>query len=495
MTTTGEDRSRSWQSAPVTETATQTLHRLTSYSPDRDWDIPFDDPRVVQDFVSTDIDRFPWFYKRYGERLPTIALPRDLPSTTAPALTVMAGTAAIRPAELDLAQLSRLLHLSAGVVRTTVRPYTTWLFRAAGSAGSRSPFELYVAVPDGNEHLPGGVHWYHPQDHALVRVAPPPRSGAPTVVVTGVPWRTGWRYRERGYRHIWWDTGTMLSQLLASADSAGLSSRLFTRFPDAAVGELVGSDGVHEWPLAVIALGDGPPAIEAAGGAAAGEVDWAPRELPLVTAAQRAGDMDDLGPPWEPGRPVDVPLTGGPPVEEVILTRGSQRRMDPTRGVSGELLRTSMDVAMRGIDIPHFVVVHAVDGFEAGVYRWPDLSAPVRRGKLREEMFRVALDQDLARDAAFVVIGAADVRSLGDRGYREAQLASGIVEGRLHLAAYALGASATGMTFLDSEIPALLGEQLDSMLWTCVGVPDYPSRPGGPPGEPTPIRMVTPGGS
>src|ERR1700730_5990623 len=31
------------------ETATQTLHRLTSYQPGRDWDEAIDDPRIVQD--------------------------------------------------------------------------------------------------------------------------------------------------------------------------------------------------------------------------------------------------------------------------------------------------------------------------------------------------------------------------------------------------------------------------------------------------------------
>ena len=84
------------------------------------------------------------------------------------------------------------------------------------------------------------VHWYDPHDHALVRIGPPPRGGAPTLVVTGVPWRTGWRYRERGYRHVYWDAGTMLAQLLAVADSAGLTALLHTRFPDAAVAALVG---------------------------------------------------------------------------------------------------------------------------------------------------------------------------------------------------------------------------------------------------------------
>ena len=90
------------------------------------------------------------------------------------------------------------------------------------------------------------------------------------------------------------------------------------------------------------------------------------------------------------------------------------------------------------------------------------------------------------------MIGATDVRALGDREYREAQLAAGIVEGRLHLAAYSLGAGATGMTFLDSEIHQLLGEPLDGLLFTCVGVPEYVSATGGPPGAPTEVRTVTP---
>ena len=216
------------------ETATQTLHRLSSYEPGREWDEPIDDPRVLQDLGTNDLERLPWFFKRYAEELPRVELPRELPTTQAPAVAVLAGAAEVEPAALDLPQLSRLLHLAAGVVRTTERPYGTWLYRAAGSAGSRSPFEVYVAVPEGGA-LPAGVHWYHPQDHALVQIGPPPRGGAPTIVVTGVPWRTGWRYRERGYRHTYWDVGTMLAQLLAAADSAGLEPALYSRFPDEAV--------------------------------------------------------------------------------------------------------------------------------------------------------------------------------------------------------------------------------------------------------------------
>jgi hypothetical protein len=140
--------------------------------------------------------------------------------------------------------------------------------------------------------------------------------------------------------------------------------------------------------------------------------------------------------------------------------------------------------------VPHWIVVHAVDDVAPGIYRWPDLDTPVRRGPLRDELLRICLDQFLAADAAYVVISATGPDRLCDRGYREAQLAAGIVEGRLHLAAYAQGATASGMTFNDSEIPALLGEPEDlvTLLFTCVGVGEYAARPGGGPGAPVAIR-------
>ena len=215
-------------------------------------------------------------------------------------------------------------------------------------------------------------------------------------------------------------------------------------------------------------------------------------EFPLITAAQRAGEGDRLGRPWDRGRPVDVPLLPAAPIESVIAARGSQRRMDASRGLSRDLLRTCMSVALRGISLPHWVVVHDVAGLAPGVYRWPSLAARVRAGALRDELYRVCLDQALGRDAAFVAIAATDVGRLGDPEYREARLAAGLAEGRLHLAAYALGASASGMTFLDSEVPALLGEPVDGLLFTCVGVPRYPNVPAGPPGAPSRVRPVTP---
>jgi hypothetical protein len=463
------------------------LHRLTSYSPDREWDVPVDDPRVRHDLIPNDMATVPPFMKGYPDGLPVLALPRELLDPGVPATAALAGVPA--PAQpLDAAQLGRVLFLGAGVMRTRAWHGRSFLFRASGSAGGRFPLEVYASAR-GVAGVPDGVHWYDPAEHALVQVGPPATGDVTTLVVTGVPWRTGWRYAERGWRHMYWDAGTLLSQLSAAAASAGLAPQLRSLLPDAAVRELVGADGVHEYPVALLSLGDGEPAIGSKGRAARGEIP--PVELPLCTAAQRAGERDRIGASWlEAAALSDVPPSDS--LDQVVRRRGSQRRMDRSRTLPRALLEWPMAAAMRGIEVPHWVAVHGVDDVAPGLYRWPDLSMPLRTGDLRDELARICLDQFLAAEAAYVVISAAPLSTLDDRSYRDAQLAAGLVEGRLHLAAYALGASATGMTFLDSEVPALLGEpdDLATLLFTCVGVPEYQSRAGGEPGAPVETRAV-----
>lgn len=465
------------------------LHRLTSLAADRGWDAPVDDPRVRHDLLPRDPATRPPQMKAYPGGLPVLALPRDLPDPGVRATAVLAGVrAAAQP--LDAAQLGRVLFLGAGVVRTKQHHGRPFLFRACGSAGGCFPLEVYASTR-GVAGVPDGVHWYDPLQHALVQVAPAADGNVTTLVVTGVPWRTGWQYAERGWRHMYWDAGALLSQLSAAAASAGLGPRLRSLFPDATVRELVGADAVHEHPLALLSLGGGVPAIGPAGQAAAGELP--PVELPLCTAAQRAGERGALGAPW----PQTAALPGFPPsgsLDEVVRRRGSQRRMDRSRTLPRPLLEWPMAAALRGVPVPHWAAVHGVDGAAPGLYRWPGLRTPSRAADLRAELERICLDQTLAADAAYVVIGATPLPALDDRSYRDAQLAAGLAGGRLHLAAYALGASASGMTFLDSEVPGLLGEpdDLAALLFTCVGVPEYASRAGGGPGAPVEIRPVEP---
>lgn len=467
------------------------LHRLTSYSPEQDWDKPISgDPRFRHDLNANDPETRPPQLKTYPVGLPAITLPTDLKTNAdPPATAVLAGVACpVQP--LDATQLGRILFLAAGIVRTRVDGDVRMVFRASGSAGARFPLELYASTRN-VAGVADGIHWYDAQNHALIQLAPAAVGIATTLIVTGVPWRTGWRYRERGWRHLYWDSGTMLSQLMAAADSAGLAPRLRTCFPDDAVANLVGADGVHEFPIALLSFGDGEPAIGSTGRAAGGELPQV--EFPLATIAQRAGDQDTLGQPW-PTAPALSAYPASDALGEVILRRGSQRLMDRAKTLARPVLEWSMAAAMRGITIPHWVAVHGVDDVAPGLYRWPDLSTPVRAGDLRDELYQAALLQGLAADAAFVAISAISAAQLDDHSYREAQLAAGIVEGRLHLAAYALGAAAAGMTFYDSLMPGLLAEPSDlvTLLLTCVGVPEYKNRRGGEPGAPVAVKTVRP---
>jgi SagB-type dehydrogenase family enzyme len=171
------------------------------------------------------------------------------------------GDAERLPLETSVA--GPLLRDAAGVVRSQPgRDYGggTMHWRAYSSAGALYPVEAYVATAEGlysfDALTPGLVRL---RDDARRRIADamaePEVADAPAIVVlTGIHGRTGWKYMERGYRHVWWDAGTMLANLLALAAAEGFSPRLHTAFVDDEVNDALGVDGVREYALAVLVL-------------------------------------------------------------------------------------------------------------------------------------------------------------------------------------------------------------------------------------------------
>ncbi|MDP8937984.1 MAG: SagB/ThcOx family dehydrogenase [Actinomycetota bacterium] len=437
------------------------------------------DPRLVRGFVPMDWDRKPPQFKTYPG-LEVVPLPR----------------------ELDDGGLGRVLFLTAGVVRSLPMPGGPMWFRAAGSAGNLGPVEVYVVDA-------GGVYHYQPVEHGLVRLGDAPGATSPLLILTGVPWRTCWKYRERGFRHLWWDAGTMLANLLAVAPDA----RVELGFVDAEVAALVGAQGPsgplsaglspHEVPLAVVALDGGPvrlPDPPPAGSVPAGHLADEPFEFPLVTAAFRAGELttpaevDAWRAAYRPASPVDV-LPAADPIDDVIRRRGSCRQFAPEVAAPPELLDGGVRWAASAATLlEHFVTVFSVDGVGPGIYRLAgDGLERLVEGDVRAAARHLCLDQDLGGDGAFTVFSCADLDSvlgrLGNRGYRAAQLEAGVVEGRLHLLAYARGFGATGLTFYDDDVSRFFATRSAPMLVTAVGAPAYRSRPGGLPGHPVPMRV------
>ena len=416
---------------------------------------------------------------------------------------------------LDLATLARLLFLTAGVVRVLELDGERLWFRAAGSAGNLGPVEVYVVTGD----LPGldaGVYHYAPVEHGLARLAEVPADVAPSLVLTGVPWRTAWKYTERGYRHLWWDAGTMLAHTLALAAEAGWDVRLALGFVDDEVGALVGARAPFELPLAVVGL-TGEPSLPSPGALSGpvpdGRLADDPVEFPLITATHRAGVLPDEGAveQWRAagagaggaagaaGSGGGAGFTPNSPLERVILARSSTRRFDPTAVAPAALLEGAMawsaspvptDFVAPGTTLlEHDLNVHAVEGVEPGAYRFgPDGLEQRRAGDVRAVSRHLCLDQALGGDSAYTVFSGADLlavtTALGTRGYRAAQLEAGVVEGRLHLAAFALGFGATGLTFYDHEVTRFFGTAAAPMLVTAVGTPTRKARRGGPPRRP-----------
>ena len=142
-------------------------------------------------------------------------------------------------------ELDRLLRLGAGVVRRR-RGYE---FRSYSSAGALYPIEVYVATADGLFH-------FHPRDLGLRRLRSEDVRGAlgggeVVLALTGILWRTAWKYGDRGYRHLFWDAGTMLANLLELADR---EARVITGFVDDDLNGVLGVDGTDEAALALLQL-------------------------------------------------------------------------------------------------------------------------------------------------------------------------------------------------------------------------------------------------
>ena len=436
------------------------------------------------------------------ERLP---LPRDLPPADGPALTAIAGAAPHHPGTggLDPSMLARLGLYANGVTKVLRWPGGQMPFRAAACTGALYHVELYFVcgpLPD----LEAGVYHYAAHDHSLGRLragdfrsvvveatgAEPGVRAAPVVaVLTSTFWRNAWKYQARAYRHSFWDTGTVVANLLAVATAHHVAAHVVLGFADEAVDRLLDVDPSREVAICLVALGRSPD--EVAGSAALPEpLGLATRPLsarevdyPEIRAMHAASSLSSgaeaaawrafagqgsLRPPRSLARSLTRSLkraAGGIPIEEVILRRGSARRFTH-EAIEREQLATMLEVATQPIDSDvaaagplsqPYLIVNAVSRLEPGSYVFHlGQLVPLRLGSSRQVAGFLDLGQELAADAAVNVYWLSQLQPIldrfGNRGYRAAQLEAAIQAGRLYLAAYALTLGATGLTFFDDEV-------------------------------------------
>jgi SagB-type dehydrogenase family enzyme len=220
------------------------------------------------------------------------------------------------------------------------------LFRAAPSAGALSPTELYavcgpLADPPGctTSRRPSSLRRLRDGDFRarLAVAAAPAVARLPLcLVLTGIPWRTSWKYRERGYRHLFWGAGAIVANLLAVAAAAGWDVRVLVGFVDQEVSALLGLGQPAEYPLGLVTVA--APAAAAATGspplepsthgpgrcpAPRGAIPWGPPPSTLVTLLARRRSAPGAGRPAGSG----PSLRPGPSQR----ARPARRALPPTR--------------------------------------------------------------------------------------------------------------------------------------------------------------------
>jgi len=488
--------------------------------------------RLRERSFQLDFENKPRPSKRYVD-LPRVAPDGDLDPPDYPALEAVATDDPDPPRNAPTPDsspdLRTLAHYAAGVTKELEVRGESTAFRAAACTGKLYHVDLYLVAGDCGPDGPGVYHFDPESDSfdvlrqgdyrgLLANAAGdyPAVTEAPvTVVATSQWWRNAWKYRERTYRHAFWDSGTILANLLAVTHAAGHRAEVVTGFADDPVLDLLDLDADDEAPLELVPVGSGDPVPDDAvtDAAAVESIDPAeeplsadPVDYPLVPEAWRQSRLDDgaaaaawrdgvtaesadtsIGatPPakasgeWIDLDPVDRETASARPVGATIERRGSCREYshDP---ISARKFATVLDRALGGVPVDAFVdgdlrglvdcycLVHAVEGIDAGVYEYhPGACALERvRDTDRDRAGELALGQSVVGDAAVNVYLVADVDAVvsdfGDRGYRLAQLEAGIGLGRLYLATYAhLGLGGRGFTFFDDEVAEYLSPHAD----------------------------------
>lgn len=416
------------------------------------------------------------------------------------------------PALPDLKDLAQILYYSAGI--TKIKQYTggATMFRAAPCTGALYEIDLYLVCGDliaTDGSLEAGVYHFSPRDFSLRRLRrgdhrgviarataqEPSAAHAPvTIICAGTYWRNAWKYRARTYRHFGWDNGAMLANLLATAAALGLPARVVMGFVDEEVNRLLDLDTDREVAFSMVSLGwSSSPAPEPPaeiGGLALetarlspGEVDYpAMREMHEASSLldeaevrQWRNSLTERRKTSPQGelitlKPFDDDEMSREGIGKVILKRGSTRRFDQGASLSFEQFSTLLDrstgeIPADFLDVgaPHinqlYLIVHAVEGLQPGAYAFDQDRRQlelIKVGEFRREAGYLGLEQSLPAEAAATIFFIADLNSVferfGNRGYRAAQLESGIIGGKIYLAAYAQGFGASGLTFYDDDV-------------------------------------------
>ncbi len=248
---------------PVAENIGQDFVRLTRYIYERESDQTLGVPRP--DAIKV----------RSGEiiSLPAIGTLKMPEMPLAKAIEQRRSVRKYSAVPLKQEELSFLLWASSWAkdFRSTEQMEIT--FRNVPSAGSRHPLETFLDIRR-VEGIKPGLYYYHPVKHCLILYDNSPEiatkiyegcmfqemipTAAVNFILTAVPYRTVWRYGQRGYRYLYLDAGHIGQNIHLAAEAIDAGACMIGAFLDEAMNDAIGLDGIDEFVIYIASVGKKP---------------------------------------------------------------------------------------------------------------------------------------------------------------------------------------------------------------------------------------------
>lgn len=421
---------------------------------------------------------------------------------------------------IGIKDLSLILHLTYTLTARARHGAEYFYYRSAASAGALYPTEIYVAAHS-ISGLDNGLYHFSSGDHSLSLIRENIQEGQIIRInqdqddntgtqglaffLTGIIFRSSWKYRDRAYRYNLLDTGHVVENLILALKATKTHFNLSCDFDDNDINHFLGLDGEREVAFAIIEIPGSFSRIECGlknkeiskKVVRASRVSIKEINYPIISELHKAGykimskidykeDMihksglksdrwENLGPASSYNEVMDYP--------EAVFRRRSSRnfireamKKDHIIDLIDSLcindsLKNEGETAYLGSIITGFIAIN-IEKLEPGIYlvdRNRKSYGSVGQGFFREQIAHICLDQEWLANAAahFFFLGNLDVieRSWGPRGYRYALITAGRMGQRLYLAATSIGIGCCGIgAFYDNEAMELLGLNKDSRL-------------------------------
>lgn len=472
----------------------------------------------------------PTIYKTY-EGVDPIPLPdvSQFPETSLWVLT-KPQTQTDSHSPITLERISQILTLSYSLTAKRRQPGLDFYFRSVASAGALFPTELYIGAYEA-DGLDSGLYHYD----ILNRNISPLRSGvlgeatlaalgehslgkfSTCFFITGIFFRSAWKYRKRALRYVLLDTGHLVENLLLAIKALRIPFSVHYDFDDIKMEKLLGLDGKREACLVCVTVGStSPESLSTPVNEKVWEsVDTLPYNLieasrvserevlyeEIANCYQSGISISELKQPdsdmltrtgvtpqvWQDIEVIDIEKEISYP--QAVFYRRSKRnfinqRLSYRKFVN--LLNLVTDAVhqdfpsdkMYPSSLAIGMLTGNIENMPAGFYLLDAKNKKLGRVSTRNlipKMTSVCLDQEWLRSCAIhflLVTNLEEIdRTWGARGYRYAMLTAGRIGQSIYLGATALGLGCCGIGALyDGEARELLGLNQESALLYLVAV-------------------------